>query len=80
MPDVGVEFVELGGRERTVGLRRPVGQGVSVRGDPVGHRLVDHAEPACDAPQVAPIGIRAHRLGARLRRVATRLTAYPESA
>ncbi len=32
MPDVGVEFGEFGDRDRPVGLRRLVGQGVGVRG------------------------------------------------
>jgi hypothetical protein len=65
MPDERIEFVDFG-RLDAFGLRGLVGQGVGVRGDPVGHSLMDDAELPGDAPQVHPIGVQAQRLDARL--------------
>ena len=65
MPDEGIEFVEFGHRDGAIRLWWLLRQGVGVRSDPVGHRLVDHAEVPGDAAQVHPIGIQLQGLAAR---------------
>src|SRR5262249_50216864 len=50
-----------------------IGQGRHMRRDLIGHRLVDDAKLACNAPQVQDIHIEAYRVAAHLLVAALRL-------
>ncbi len=72
MRDEGEEFVEFGRLDSGGGLRRLIGQGISLRRNPVSHCLMHHTEGPGNAPEIPPIDVHPHGLRAQRGGIALR--------